>query len=266
MKLAVCILLLCGLFLTAFAQPPGGYYSTCCPFDEIDECLDHNVPVDPRFTKQSCQDSEDNTGIPCATRKHFMQHTLDQLMVVSDTICPFNPFYAIIVRHNGPNINQGEIICEGLSDPFGIGPMWHGEMVAYNNCDSIILAENPGNVIDPEIWQKLTLYTTGEPCTMCMATSRWHKIGEVVYALNNDQLDDLRWFQVTLIPSGKIQKESDRCIFGNDEIPTSYQTRLIKSVLVNKINPYFAWQFDPDACCPPGCERDSISNVCVEED
>jgi tRNA(adenine34) deaminase len=83
------------------------------------------------------------------------------------------PFGAVIVA-------EGEIRARGLN----LGkqqrdPTAHGEMVAIRR----FLAEH-----GPEALRGTTLYTSGEPCAMCMGAIVWCGISRVVFAASLQQL------------------------------------------------------------------------------
>lgn len=77
------------------------------------------------------------------------------------------PFGAVIV-----NIETGMIVAKGVNQS-SKNPTLHGEIVCMNN-----YVEKHGN----NNWGKLVLYTTGEPCSMCMSALIWAGIRGVVYA------------------------------------------------------------------------------------
>eukprot|EP00039_Didymoeca_costata_P001745 m.54764 g.54764 ORF g.54764 m.54764 type:complete len:178 (-) comp10948_c0_seq1:4123-4656(-) len=69
------------------------------------------------------------------------------------------------------------IVAEGHNNAT-VDPVLHGEIAAINNL-SVILAKNGSS-----IYQKgphLDLYTTAEPCPMCMSGIIWSHIGRVFY-------------------------------------------------------------------------------------
>ncbi len=83
------------------------------------------------------------------------------------------PFGAVIVR-------EGEVIARGRNLGKTDGdPTAHGEMVAIRRC----LAEH-GH------WALVgsTLYTSGEPCPMCMGAIIWCHMGRLVFAASVTQL------------------------------------------------------------------------------
>ncbi len=97
------------------------------------------------------------------------------------------PFGAIIVR-DGKVIARGGNHGRSHSDPTA-----HGEMVAIRNA-----IESPGS----EALKDATLYTTGEPCPMCMGAIIWCHIGRVVYAASIEQLATL--MDQIMVPSADI--------------------------------------------------------------
>ncbi|MEM7445185.1 MAG: nucleoside deaminase [Pseudomonadota bacterium] len=93
------------------------------------------------------------------------------------------PFGAVIVDHQ-----TDQVKCSGANRG-GHNRLYHGEIDAIINC---------GNE-HPEIdWTRLTLYTTGEPCPMCMSAIVWNRIPRVVYATSIRTLTDIGFPQFTL--------------------------------------------------------------------
>ena len=83
------------------------------------------------------------------------------------------PFGTVIVR-------DGEVLMSGRN--LGLqehDPTAHGEMVAIRR----FLAK-----YGPDKLKGTTLYTSGEPCVMCMGAIVWCGIGRVVYAASINQL------------------------------------------------------------------------------
>lgn len=83
------------------------------------------------------------------------------------------PFGAVIV-HAGRVIASGGNHGTSHRDPTA-----HGEMVAIRNA-----VDYPG----ADALKGATLYTTGEPCPMCMGAIVWCRISRVVYAASIEQL------------------------------------------------------------------------------
>ena len=83
------------------------------------------------------------------------------------------PFGAVIVR-DGAVIARGRNLGRTNRDPTA-----HGEMVAIRRC----LAEH-----GPDALRGSTLYTSGEPCAMCMGAIIWCHLGRMVFAASVDQL------------------------------------------------------------------------------
>lgn len=108
------------------------------------------------------------------------------------------PFGAIIVR-DGAVIARGGNHGRTHKDPTA-----HGEMVAIRNA-----VESPG----ADALKGATLYTTGEPCPMCIGAIIWCHIGRVVYAASIDQLATL--MDQIMMPSAAI---ASRAAFAPVEI------------------------------------------------
>jgi tRNA(adenine34) deaminase len=83
------------------------------------------------------------------------------------------PFGAVIVR-DGHEIARGRNLGRSTGDPTA-----HGEMVAIRRC----LAAHGSKSL-----RGCTLYTTGEPCAMCMGAILWCHIGRLVFAASVQQL------------------------------------------------------------------------------
>jgi guanine deaminase len=83
------------------------------------------------------------------------------------------PFGTVIVR-DGKVLAQGHNIGMRSNDPTA-----HGEMVAIRG----FLAERPAAELPGT-----TLYTSGEPCPMCMGAIVWCGIGRIVFAASIEQL------------------------------------------------------------------------------
>ena len=83
------------------------------------------------------------------------------------------PFGAVIVR-DGRVIARGRNLGRRTGDPTA-----HGEMVAIRRC----IASRGRTAL-----RGTTLYTSGEPCAMCMGAILWCRIDRLVFAASVDQL------------------------------------------------------------------------------
>ncbi|MBL1255462.1 nucleoside deaminase [Methylocystis sp. Sn-Cys] len=83
------------------------------------------------------------------------------------------PFGAVIVREGGVAAS-GRNMGIRTNDPTA-----HGEMVAIRN----FCATRPASEL-----KGATIYTTGEPCPMCMSAILWSGFGRMVYAASIEQL------------------------------------------------------------------------------
>lgn len=99
--------------------------------------------------------------------KRFMQIAIDEAAKAEF------PFGAVIVKDD-------KILARGHNRTHvDRDPTAHGEMVAIR----AFL-----NAHGPEALKGATLYTSGEPCCMCMGAILWCGIGRLVYAASLDQL------------------------------------------------------------------------------
>jgi tRNA(Arg) A34 adenosine deaminase TadA len=101
------------------------------------------------------------------------------------------PFGAVIVRDGGV-IARGTNRGRRLDDPTA-----HGEMQAIRNG----LAQHGSAGL-----RGATLYTSGEPCAMCMGAIIWCHFGRLVYAASLDQL--AKKIDQIMIPSADVAAKS----------------------------------------------------------
>jgi tRNA(adenine34) deaminase len=83
------------------------------------------------------------------------------------------PFGAVITR-DGQVLARGRNLGRTNSDPTA-----HGEMMAIRHC----VADH-----GREAFHGSTIYTTGEPCVMCMGAILWCRIDRLVFAASVEQL------------------------------------------------------------------------------
>lgn len=125
---------------------------------------------------------------------------------------PYFPFGAVIVR---PETDQ--VMASGINNARE-NPTLHGEIVCMNNY--IARCGNQG-------WEALVLYTTCEPCPMCMTALVFAGIGGVVFATSNteglrkagldpiaisakDIVDAAPFYKGHLLLGGVLASETDR--------------------------------------------------------
>jgi tRNA(adenine34) deaminase len=101
---------------------------------------------------------------------------------------PFFPFGAVIVR-----AADRQIMATGVNNG-SANPIFHGEIVAIN--DYISRYGNQG-------WEEVILYTTGEPCPMCMSALTWAQVGGVVYGTSIETLRQVGIDQI-LLPAAAV--------------------------------------------------------------
>jgi tRNA(Arg) A34 adenosine deaminase TadA len=104
---------------------------------------------------------------PLAADERFMR------MAIEEARRADFPFGAVIVR-DGKVIARGRNLGKTQRDPTA-----HGEMVAIRRA----VAASGG-----EILKGATIYTSGEPCAMCMGAILWCGMGRVVFAASLEQL------------------------------------------------------------------------------
>jgi tRNA(adenine34) deaminase len=89
-----------------------------------------------------------------------------RLAIAAAKANPFYPFGAVII-----GAADRAVLAQGVNNSKA-NPILHGEVVAIND-----YAARHGN----QGWAHGILYTTGEPCPMCMSGIVWAGIGGVVY-------------------------------------------------------------------------------------
>jgi tRNA(adenine34) deaminase len=105
--------------------------------------------------------------MPLPGDEHFMR------IAIAEAAQGDFPFGAVIVR-DGDVLSTGRNLGRTTNDPTA-----HGEMVAIRR----FIAVRPAAEL-----QGTTLYTSGEPCPMCMSAILWCGIGRVVFAASIDEL------------------------------------------------------------------------------
>lgn len=106
------------------------------------------------------------TAIPMAAHERAMR-----LAIAEARLNPAYPFGAVIVL-----AAIGAVAARGVNNSRA-NPTLHGEIAAMN--DYVAHHGNKG-------WEEHILYTTGEPCPMCMSALVWAGIGGVVFASSID--------------------------------------------------------------------------------
>jgi tRNA(Arg) A34 adenosine deaminase TadA len=123
---------------------------------------------------------------------------------------PAYPFGAVIVQPE-----SHETVARGVNDS-RTNPTLHGEIACMNDYVKV-----HGN----KDWASMVLYTTGEPCSMCMSALVWAGIGGVVFASSIDgirragidqigltaqQVIDASPFYAGTLVGGVLAAETDR--------------------------------------------------------
>jgi tRNA(adenine34) deaminase len=127
---------------------------------------------------------------PLPGDEHFMR------IAIAEAARGDFPFGAVIVR-DGDVLSKGRNLARTTNDPTA-----HGEMVAIRR----FIAVRPAVEL-----QGTTLYTSGEPCPMCMSAILWCGIGRVVFAASIDELAtrlDAAPFAATAITGGVLSVEA----------------------------------------------------------
>src|SRR5215472_6104623 len=103
----------------------------------------------------------DLDAIPLATHEAAMR-----LAIAAARANPFYPFGAVII-----GAADRTVLAQGVNNS-KTNPTHHGEIVAIN--DYVARHGNQG-------WANGILYTTGEPCPICVSAIVWAGLGGIVY-------------------------------------------------------------------------------------
>lgn len=178
-------------------------------------------------------------GVAPEVRIHWMRYAFQNNSLGSS--CPKNPYGAIVVNRTSNTI----VAAKTPGGQSARDPTQHGEMNVIQNVAKLF----PFNGFNSGFWQELSLYTTGEPCPMCMTASRYARFGEVIFSSSITFLEQTHWDQV------RGHTHADDINTLTDHWGDS--TILIGGVLEDELAPQFAWQNNPDADYPIGCQRNA---------
>jgi tRNA(adenine34) deaminase len=124
-------------------------------------------------------------AISMARHEQFMRLAIDQARKN-----PVYPFGAVMVQPE-----TGEVMARGVNRS-GQNPTFHGEIDCMD--DYVRRSGNQG-------WSPRVLYTTGEPCSMCMSALVWAGINITAKTV----IDASPFYKGTLL-GGVLQAETDR--------------------------------------------------------
>jgi tRNA(adenine34) deaminase len=120
----------------------------------------------------------DLSAIPVSVHEQAMR-----LAIAAARGNPAFPFGAVIVR-----AADRQVMASGVNKS-ALNPTFHGEMVAID--DYVARNGNRG-------WSEAILYTTGEPCPMCMSAMVWAGMGGVVWGTSIEQLRQFGIHQILI--------------------------------------------------------------------
>ena len=127
-------------------------------------------------------------------KNKFMQRAIE--LSIESINSGGGPFGSVIVKDE-------KIISEGMNRvTVNNDPTAHGEIVAIRNACKKLNTFNLSNC---------SLYSSCEPCPMCMSAIYWSRIGKVYYANTRDDAKKIN-FDDSLIYSEISKKNEDRKI------------------------------------------------------
>ena len=134
---------------------------------------------------------------------------------------PDRPFGAVIVDRKGGRVLAAAVNAADES------PILHGETAAIDRC----ARDHPAVQ-----WERMTLYTTAEPCPMCAAAIAWTGIGETVIGTSTATIAKLGVNQL-LLPCADVLRAapfySGQLVMGvlrqqTDELYRAWAARLTR--------------------------------------
>lgn len=143
-----------------------------------------------------------------ADHERFMRHAL-----AAARNAPALPFGAVIVDRP-----SGEIVVEGWNRS-ALNATWHGEI------DALGAFFRSGSEIPAA---RLALYTTAEPCPMCMSAILWSGLGLVVFGTSILFLQQAGWQQIDIRAEEVIHRSP------------GFRCTLLGGILEAECNPLFA--------------------------
>jgi tRNA(adenine34) deaminase len=105
--------------------------------------------------------------------------------------CRDLPFGAIVVDRD-----REVVLAEGWNRS-DVNPTWHGEIDALNHLAALPEAHDG---------RRLALYTTAEPCPMCMGAIFWSDIGTVVFGTSIRFLQTQGWRQIDILAEEVVRR------------------------------------------------------------
>lgn len=139
-------------------------------------------------------------------------------LAVANVAAGGGPFGALVVR-------DGVLLAEGVNRVVPtLDPTAHAEVVAIRDaCREVGDFALTG----------ATLYSSCEPCPLCLAATLWARVGRVVYTATRDDaqaagFDDRRFYELFATPASQWPTPATRVV-----VPTAHE-------------PFEAWAANPD--------------------
>lgn len=129
------------------------------------------------------QDADERTATPLVALE-AMDHARNMRLAIAEGVGnAVWPFGAVIV-----DAASGAVVARGVNGAH-LNPILHGEVVALND---YVARRGPDGLAST------VLYTTAEPCPMCMGALIWAGVGAVVYGASIERLAELGVPQIRL--------------------------------------------------------------------
>lgn len=151
------------------------------------------------------------------TDADLLRHAVD--LAVESARGSGGPFGAVLAR-------DGEVIATGVNDVVGSGdPTAHAEIIAIRAAC---------RVLDTHVLTGTVMYTSCEPCPMCLSACIWARVDRVVFAASRLRAADSGF--------------DDEALYEEIAAPLSKRRMLrIEQLLADEGNrPFSAWSANPE--------------------
>lgn len=135
---------------------------------------------------------------PCPRCTYLTQDDLDRCYIQESLnfgiqLSPARPFGALII-----DTSSNLPLCYGAGNG-SLSIIMHGELAAFLNCTYLYPSPVGNDLAQPGVaWGNATLYTSAEPCPMCMAAAMWEGVRRVVWGTNIPRLASMGSKQIMI--------------------------------------------------------------------
>jgi tRNA(Arg) A34 adenosine deaminase TadA len=152
-----------------------------------------NVAAKPRFTAE-----EIKARFPQEKHEEFMRRAIANSYKAGVQYKTGGAFGAVIVT------KEGDVIADGVNHVVAENdPTWHGEMHAIRQACALLKSPKLDGCV---------LYTSSEPCPMCLATAYWAGLDGIIYGATVADSKEYGNFDDSFIYAELAKPAADRAI------------------------------------------------------